>query len=338
MVSIVVPCLQEVGRIEGCLDSILAGDYPMDRVEILVVDGMSTDGTRETVARYAAADGRIRLLDNPKRITPAALNEGIRAARGEVVAIMHAHSVYPGDYVSKLVGWLLSSGADNVGAAWVTRPADGSPKARAIAVGLAHPFGVGNAYFRLGTAEPRWVDTVPYGCYRREIFDRIGFFDEDLVRTEDDEFNMRLIKRGGRVLLVPDVVSFYYARDTLLKLWRMYYQYGYFKVLAATKLRAVRTLRQVVPALFLLGLLVTGGLCVRFPWARIAFAALLSAYAALTVAVSAASAVRHGLFCALNLCAVFPALHVSYGVGFLKGIVDFVVLGRMRAKAVPITR
>ena len=254
LVSVVVPCRNEERHIAQCLDSILACDFPQERLEILVVDGCSDDGTRAILARYAERYARIHVLDNPKRITPTALNIGVLAARGEIIMRMDAHVIYPASYISQLVGALEETGADNVGGIIATLPGDDSATARAIAVGLSHPLGVGNSYFRVGSRERRWTDAVSFGCYRRQVFERIGLFDEELVRNQDDEFDLRLIKHGGRVLLLPEVVSQYYARRSLRQVARMFYQYGYFKPLVAKKLGRIMTFRQLVPALFLLSL------------------------------------------------------------------------------------
>ncbi len=321
-VSVVIPCRNEAGYIERCLDSILASDYPLDRLEILVVDGSSNDGTREILSRYCLARPAVTVLDNPRGTTPTGLNIGICAATGDVIIRMDAHVLYPSDYISRLVRGLQESGADNVGGVLQTIPATESAVARAIAVGMSHRFGVGNAHFRIGTGQAREVDTVPFGCFRRDVFARVGLFDEELVRNQDDEFNFRLITRGGRVLLLPEVSCRYFARSSLGQLAHMYYQYGYFKPLVARKVGRIMTLRQVVPALFVAGLL---GLAVLSLWLQPAAAMLsllVSLYAA-TVIVSAAAALRpHGLGCALALAAVFPVLHVSYGSGFLLGIRD----------------
>src|SRR5947199_239080 len=190
------------------------------------------------------------------------------------------HAVYSPSYISQLVAALEETGADNVGGVLVTLPANGRPLPRALAVGLSHPFGVGNSYFRIGATERRTVDTVPFGCYRRAVFDRIGVFDEDLVRNQDDELNARLLKQGGRIMLIPEVVSHYYARGSLGQVARMFYQYGYFKPLAAWKVGQIMTLRQVVPALFVCALAVTGALALVVSPARLAVAGLAGAYLA----------------------------------------------------------
>ncbi len=321
-VSVVIPCRNEAMGLARCLDSILANDHPKERLEVLIVDGMSDDGTREIIEGYLARFPFFHLLDNPKKITPVALNLGIRRAQGEIVVRMDAHNRYPVHYISGLVAWLQKSGADNVGGLWITEPASDTPKARAIAVALSHPFGVGNAHYRIGTSEPRWVDTVPFGCYRREVFDRIGLFDETLIRNQDDELNLRLIRSGGRILLVPEIVSYYTARDTLRKVWRMYYQYGYFKPLVIRKIGRVMTVRQMVPALFVLGLLGSAALAPAFQGMRSLFYALLSLYLTADAIFSAPTLLRQGIRTGLVLGGVFPVLHFSYGLGFLKGALD----------------
>ena len=339
-VSIVLPCRNEARYIGACLESILSADYPHEGMEILVVDGRSDDGTRDIVARFTAAYPNIQLLDNPRRVVPAALNIGVRAATGAVIARMDAHVVYPPNYLPRLVAALQETGADNVGGCIVTLPADPSPVAQAVAIALSHPFGVGNSYFRVGAPAPRWVDTVPFGCYRREVFDRLGEFDEELVRNQDDEFNHRLLRHGGKVLLVPDVVSYYYARGSRRMMARMYYQYGYFKPLVARKLGRVMTLRQLAPPAFVAGVFAGGLSALVWPPAGWAWGAMAAAYL-LAVAVCVLPVIRqHGVRCALTLAGAFPLLHFSYGLGFLRGAWDALVARRRwrDPAAVPLSR
>jgi glycosyltransferase involved in cell wall biosynthesis len=341
IVSVIVPCRNEAGWIAPCLESILSNDYPTDRLEVLVVDGMSDDGTRPIVAQFTARYSFARLIDNPKKITPTALNIGIAAAQGAVVMRMDAHVEYPPDYISTLVDHLEQSGADNVGGVCLTCPASDTAMARAIAAAMSHRLGVGNSHFRIGSAKPRWVDTVPFGCYRREVFDRIGVFDEELARNQDDEFNLRLIRRGGRILLVPEVVLKYYARDSLARLWRMYFQYGYFKPLVIRKIGRVMTVRQVMPSLFVAALVVFGIAAVCSKLAMGALALLVGAYLLAIALVASAALKRQGLATASCLFAVFPTLHFAYGVGFLKGALHFLILrrrGAADAAEVPISR
>lgn len=318
-VSILLPCRNEEQYIAACLDSILKTTWPQDALEVLVIDGRSDDATRDLVAQYAARHPVVTLLDNPGRVVPVGLNIGIRASRGDVIVRMDAHVVYPPEYVTKLVTALEETGADNVGACIVTHPGEKGPRARAIATALSHPFGVGNSWFRIGAAERRWVDTVPFGCFRRHVFSRVGLFDEALVRNQDDEFNHRLIRHGGRILLEPGIVSHYYARGSFRQLWRMYYQYGWFKPLAARKIGRVMTLRSLVPALFVLGLAGLPLLALVAPAMLGLWLVMVGAYAALLLYCAAREAPRHGWESARWLMAAIPVLHVSYGCGFLRG-------------------
>ncbi len=320
LVSLIVPCRNEERYIATCLSSVLSNGYPLDRLEVLVVDGQSTDATADTVRALAATHSCIRLLDNPRRITPAALNLGVREASGSLIMLIGAHASYPPGYIRSLVDGIMESGADAVGGACQTCPGSNTALAHAIAAGMGHPFGVGNAWFRLALEQPRWVDTVPFGCYRREIFQRIGGFDEDLVRNQDDEFNLRLLRHGGRLLLLPMVRSRYFARTSLRQLWRMYYQYGWYKPMVIRKLRAVMTVRQVIPAAFVMCLVVSALAGAVWPLLWVLLAAMLSAYAITTVAVSLSRARDLGVGVALRLMLVFPTLHFGYGTGFLLGM------------------
>jgi glycosyltransferase involved in cell wall biosynthesis len=319
-VTVILPCRNEARYIAACLDSIIGGAYATDKLEVLVVDGNSTDGTRKIVKDFAAQHPQVRLLDNPKRIVPTGLNIGIRAATGDIIARMDAHVVYPPEYLPRLVQALAEGDADNVGGCMITLPADGTARAQAIAIALSHPFGVGNSHFRIGARAPRFVDTVPFGCFRREIFTRIGMFDEELVRNQDDEFNSRILSRGGRIRLLPDVVCYYYARGSIAQVARMFFQYGAFKPLVARKVGRIMTLRQLVPAALVSAL--GGALLAGFLWppAWIAGAGIAALYVGAVLA-SAARVVRsHGLRSAAALTLVFPVVHFSYGAGFLRGL------------------
>ena len=337
-VSVIIPCRNEVRHIAACLDSLLANDYPKERLDVLVVDGMSDDGTRAVVERYTRTHRFTRLLDNPQRVTPAALNLGIESARGSVILLAGAHAAYPVTYISELVSWLQRSGADAVGGRCVACPGVDSATARAIAAAVSHPFGVGNSYFRTGSAAPRWVDTVPFGCYWRDVFDRVGLFDEELVRDQDDEFNQRILRHGGRLLLVPAIASQYYARESLGKLWRMFFQYGYFKPLVVRKVRGVMTLRQLVPALFVATIVVAALLAPWLGLARVLFGLTVGGYVVADLGVAAAIARRAGQRVGLAVSAVFPVLHFAYGLGYLRGVFEFLIRGKHPTPAVSLSR
>jgi glycosyltransferase involved in cell wall biosynthesis len=334
LVSVIIPCRNEQRYMKACLDSILANDYPQDSLEIIVADGMSEDSTPAIVAEYERRYPFIRRVVNHRRITPVGLNLALAEAEGSVIVVMGAHALYAPDYISSLVSQLHLSGADAVGGVCITRPVDSSPMARAVAIGLSRRFGVGNAHFRVGSSKPRWVDTVPFGCYRRDVFERHGGFDEDLIRNQDDEFNLRLISRGGRILLLPNVVSHYFARGALHQLWRMYYQYGLFKPLVARKVGRILTVRQVIPPLFVGGLLVSGSLAPLSSPIAALFGLVVATYAAADLAMASSVARTEGLRCAAALSLVFPVLHVSYGLGFLHGMIRFLLLRRQRLSTV----
>jgi len=336
LISVVIPCRDEEPYIGACLESILGSDYPQERLEVLVADGMSRDQSRDIVARYAVQHPSIRLLDNPQQVTPTGLNAAIRMARGDIIMRMDAHAVYPPHYIPRLVAALRETAADNVGGVIDTLPADDTPIARAIAAALAHPFGVGNAYFRIGVTEPRLVQNIPFGCWQRDVFTRIGLFDEEMVRNQDDEFNQRLIQHGGRILLVPDVVSQYYARRSLRQVARMYLGYGYFKPLVFRKVGRVMNLRQLIPALFILSLALTAAASAWIPGARFAFFGIVGAYAAAVLGCAFHTAHRHGAACGAAAAAVFPTLHVSYGLGFIRGVWDHTVRRHRRRAAVAV--
>jgi cellulose synthase/poly-beta-1,6-N-acetylglucosamine synthase-like glycosyltransferase len=337
-VSVIIPCRNEVKYIGACLDSLLGGDYPTEQLEILVVDGMSDDGTRAVVEQYARASASTRLVDNQRRVTPAALNVGIAQARGSVVMLMGAHAACSPTYISGAVVWLKRSGADAVGGLCIARPGRDNAVGRAIAAAVSHPFGVGNSYFRTGAGEPRWVDTVPFACYRREVFDRLGGFDEELVRDQDDEFNQRILRHGGRLLLVPGIASEYYVRESFGQLWRMFFQYGYFKPLVVRKVGGVLTGRQLVPALFVSTLLLTAALAPALGLARLLFALALGAYTAADMGVALTVTPRIGVRAGLALLLAFPVVHLSYGLGYVWGAVDFLIRYRQAVRPVTLSR
>jgi len=321
-VSVIVPCRNEERYIGRCLDSIVNGEYPHDRLEVLVVEGRSDDRTRAILDDYVTRYPIIRVLDNPRRITPVALNLAIRAARGEILVRMDAHVVYPGNYIRDLVAALQQTGADNVGGVLVTLPANETAIARAIATAMSHPFGVGNSYFRIGVRQPRWVDTIAFFCCRRETFERVGLFDEELVVNQDGEFNSRLIKRGGRILLVPNVVSYYYARGSLRHVARMCHQYGYFKPLVARKLGRVMSLRQLAPPGLVLALSATA---ILSPWvdaAFLLFQATAVAYLLAVLGFSISAGRKAGPRGVAALALVFPVMHFRYGLGFLRRVLE----------------
>jgi cellulose synthase/poly-beta-1,6-N-acetylglucosamine synthase-like glycosyltransferase len=341
IISIIIPCRNEEKYIGKCLDSIIDNDYPNENLEILVADGMSDDATRNIIGGYCVRYPFIKLLDNMKRITPTALNIGIGEAKGEIVIRMDAHNIYEKDYISKCVWHLKEHNVDNVGGVCVTLPGADTTVAESIAFVLSHPFGIGNSYFRIGSKELRYVDTVPFGCYRKEVFEEVGLFNEDFIRNQDDELNHRLIKKGGKIILAPDIVSHYYARESLRKLWKMYFQYGYFKPFVARKVGGVLTLRQLVPAALVGSLTISALLSFMTPKALFIFLLILSLYLVANLACSFSLALKKGLKYFFVLPVVFATTHFSYGFGYFKGIWDFILSSSYKKKKIrdiPITR
>lgn len=325
--TVIVPCRNEEHFIANCLDSIIAQDYPKDKLEILVVDGASNDKTKEIISEYALKYSFIKLLNNVKKIVPAALNMGIKAAKGDIIMLIGAHCTYNQDYISKCVEYLKQhDGVDSVGGICITLPGNSTLLAQSIALALSHPFGVGNSYFRIGSKKERYVDTVPFGCYKREVFLKNGLFDEDLVRGQDAEFNARLRRNGGTILLVPEVVSHYYARDSLGKLWKQQLQYGYFKPLLVKKVGKIFTLRQLTPPLFVVSLIISLILSILFKPVLWLFLFISGSYIITNLGFSLKISLKKGLKYSFALPLVFATLHFSYGIAYLKGSWDFVIL------------
>ena len=236
MLSVICPIYNEEKYIAQCIESILQQDYPKDKLEILFVDGMSTDHTRHIIEQYTHAYPYIRIIDNPDKVVPHAMNRGIMASTGDVIIRLDAHAVYPNNYFSQLVEALHKYHADNVGAQCRTLPANQTVSAIAIAAALGSSFGVGTSMFRIGITQDIETDTVPFGCFRREVFEKVGLYDTQLIRNQDDELNARIINHGGKIILLAGLEFDYYARDSYAKLFKMYYQYGLYKPLVNKKL------------------------------------------------------------------------------------------------------
>jgi glycosyltransferase involved in cell wall biosynthesis len=332
---VIIPCRNEARHIEACLRDVLAFESPPEGFEVLVVDGMSEDGTREILAAIGARDPRVRVLDNPFRTTPHALNIGIRAARSEIVVRVDAHTLYAQDYLRQCVAILEETGADNVGGPARTR-AVGYVQ-RAIAAAYHSRFAVGNSVFHQPSYEGP-ADTVPYGCYRVRRLQELGMFDEELIRNQDDELNLRLLRSGGRIWQSPRIRSWYAPRASLGQLFRQYLQYGYWKVRVIQKHRLPASFRHLVPGGFAATLTL---LTLAMPFsstATVLLAIVLLLYAAAVAVASAITAAREGLDLAPILPVVFACYHLGYGFGFLLGVWDFVLRRRNRGRLVELTR
>ena len=333
MVSVICPIYNEEKYIAQCIESVLVQDYPQADLEILFVDGMSNDRTREIIAQYAQQYDYIRLIDNPEKIVPYAMNRGIEASKGDIIIRLDAHAIYPHNYFSELVKGLHQHQADNVGAQCYTLPADNSAKAKAIAAALSSPLGVGNSMFRIGVKEDVEADTVPFGCFRRAIFDKVGMYDLDLVRNQDDELNARIIQHGGKIVLLAGITINYYARDTFSKLYRMYYQYGLYKPLVNKKLGSPATIRQLIPPLFVIGLVLGLLLSLCLPYLWIAYTLVIGLYLLAGLIQGAQQAWKHRKAILLLLMPwAILTLHVSYGIGYWVGLGKIILRRPFRAQ------
>jgi succinoglycan biosynthesis protein ExoA len=324
-VSVVIPCRNEIDYIGSCLTSIFDQDEVPGSFEVIVADGMSNDGTREILKRLSAKDSRLKVVDNPGGIVSSGFNAALRDARGAIIIRMDAHTSYAPDYIQECVRVLHETGADNVGGPWV---ACGKGKVgKAIAAAFQSPFSCGGARGH----DPNYsglVDTVYLGCWHREVFDRIGLFDEELVRNQDDEFNLRLVRSGGKVWQSVKIKSCYHPRESLRHLFIQYVQYGYWKARVLKKHRLPASVRHLVPSIFVLTLALLPALSLVWPIALWSWVALLGLYIAVNFSVSALTAVANGWQLFPLLPWVFAIFHFAYGLGFLKGFADFVVLRR----------
>ena len=314
----------EEGYIERCLGALVAQDYPQDLMEILVVDGLSSDRSREIVEEWCACHPHIRLLNNEKKQTPAGFNVGIRAATGDLIAIVSAHCQVEPDYIRQCVHYLEKTGADNVGG--LMRPVSDTYWGQTIALATSTPFGVGDSQFHYSSKE-QFVDTVYMGTYRREVFERVGLFDESLVRNQDYELNYRLRQAGGRIFCTPAIKSRYQARPSVGALWRQYFQYGFWKARVIRLHPASTRWRQVVAPAFVLSVAGSGLLAVPYSPFVWVLAFILAAYASISLAFSVFLASRHGWRYLGGLIVTFAVIHVSWGLGFWWGWIRFVLHG-----------
>jgi succinoglycan biosynthesis protein ExoA len=323
--SIIIPCRNERDQIGSALQSILAQESPPGEFEVIVADGMSDDGTRSVLAKLAKADSRLRILDNPGRIVSTGLNAAIREARGSVIMRMDAHTRYASDYIRNCLEVLQTTGADNVGGPWVAQGL--GIIGRAIAAAFQSPFSFGGRRGHNPDYEGA-VETVYLGCWPRRVFDRVGLFDEELVRNQDDEFNLRLTRMGGKIWQSPRIRSWYIPRGSLRALFRQYTQYGYWKVRVIQKHRLPASVRHLVAGGFVLSLIVLLAASLRWPLAVQVLAILVSAYLACNITASSLTAARHDWKLFPILPVVFACYHFAYGFGFLRGVWDFVILRR----------
>ena len=327
-VSLVIPCRNEEKHIPRCLESILSNDYPKDQLEILVVDAMSSDRTRATLAEYQRNWPLIRILDNPETLIPIAMNIGLRHARGQVILKIDAHSTYPTDYISKCVESLGRFHADNAGGIGRIMPGNESVTAKAIALALAHPFASGNAYVKVGAKEPRWADSAAFGCWRREVLEKIGGWNERLAGSSDMDLNARLIAAGGRILLDPGILINYYADSNFRAYWKHNFADGVWATYVLKFRSRAWAWRHWVPMAFLLSLLASAGLALVSPIFGLVFMAILACYVLVNLAATIQISFREkSMQHLLHLPLAFGIRHFAHGIGALYGALLLVLPG-----------
>ena len=320
-VSVIIPCRNEEKTIHLVLDALFSQTYPHEFLQVVIADGFSEDRTREKIETFKTTHPGfdLRIVDNPQRIIPAGLNAAIRASDGEVIVRMDAHSIPNPDYVALCVDALERGVAQNVGGVWNIQPGNDRWIARSIAAAAGNPLAVGDARYRY-TDKAAYVDTVPYGSYKRELFDQIGLFDETLLANEDYELNTRIIQNGGKIWLDPKIRCAYFARATLGALLKQYFGYGYWKFQMLKRYPETLRWRQALPPAFLLGLVVT--LLVGLFWkpSLVLFAAILGLYLLVLLAVGVHMAIKKSdILMVIGIPLAIITMHFSWGAGFLAG-------------------
>ena len=333
-VSVVIPVYNEEKYIGNTLNSIFLQNYPTSSFEILIADGNSDDSTKEIISKLIVKHQNIHLIHNQDRIIPIGLNRSIQNAKGDIIIRMDGHCEIESDYISKCVESLGTDKIDCVGGV-IKTVSNGNLISKSIAIAQSSLFGIGNATFRTSTTQAKEIDTVAWGAYKRGRFEKIGGFDEELLYSEDDEFNFRLIQNGGKIWLDPSIKSVYYPRNSLKKLFKQYFQYGLYKVRVMQKRRGFASWRHLVPGTFVLALLIS---IFTFSISHLLFYLILGSYLIANITATmielmkptnsqthklSNSSTLQLIYLYTLLSRTFFTLHLSYGLGFLIGLIKF---------------
>lgn len=322
-VSVIIPCYNEHSTIHLLLDALYSQTYPHSAMEVVIADGGSTDGTPDAINAWQAEhlDLTIKLVENPDRIIPAALNIAIKASTGEIVIRLDAHSKPHDDYIERVVRALTENRGQNVGGVWEIRPSSNHWIARSIAAAAGHPIGVGDARYRY-TDRAGAVDTVPFGAFYRRLLDQVGMFDETLLTNEDYEFNTRIRQVGGTIWLDPKIRSVYYARRSLKDLARQYWRYGYWKWKMLRRYPKTLRWRQALPPLFVAAMIVMTLMALFIPWVRWVLGTVTVIYALLLLLAGLQLAIQYkSILFVLGVPLAITTMHLSWGAGFLWGMI-----------------
>jgi glycosyltransferase involved in cell wall biosynthesis len=321
-ISIIIPIRNEENYIKECLESILNFDYPKEYLEILFIDGMSEDKTVEILNKYQKEFPYIKIFQNKKRIVPTAMNIGIKESKGDYICRLDAHAKYPKNYISKLFEWSQKLDADNVGAVCITDIKSKTNVAKAIQFVMSDKFGVGNSLFRVGLKEAQEVDTVPFGFYKKEVFEKIGLYDERLIRTQDLELNKRLRRNNGKIYLIPDVQCTYYPRENFKDFSKNRFETGRWVILSSyftNNLKSI-SIRHMIPLVFISSLICSFILGFINKGFFLVFCSILLGYS--LILFLRVLKIKKDIFLAFNILVGYFILHFSYGLGSLKGIFE----------------
>lgn len=323
-ISIILPIRNEANFISNTLDSIIDQDYPLDSLEIIIANGKSNDGTGEILLNYQNKYQNIKLVDNPERIVPTGFNRALNEAKGDIIIRVDGHTIIAADYIYNCVKLLDKKGTWNVGGQMKAKGAGFFDKI--VSVATSSRFGIGNAQFHYSD-KSNWVDTVYMGAWKREVFIKIGGFDEELVRNQDDEFNFRLIQNGGKIWFDPSINSVYYPRNNLKKLFKQYFQYGFYKVRVMQKRRSFVSWRHLVPGAFVFAILIS---ILTSPISHLSFYLIFGSYLTANFIATLIESVKSfnpsapkSITSFTLLPIIYFTLHFSYGFGFLLGLIKF---------------
>ena len=318
-VSIIVPCYNEQNTIGHLLEAIYHQTYPLSDIEVIIADGNSEDGTLGIIKGFqtSQADLCIKIINNSKRIIPAALNCAINGSRGEIIIRLDAHSIPSHDYVELCVKDLEAGLGDNIGGVWDIKPGGTGIIAKSIALSASHPIAVGDARYRY-TSKADWVDTVPFGAFYRSLIDKIGYFDETLLTNEDYEFNVRIRKNGGNIWLNPKIRSVYFSRKNYLQLAKQYWRYGFWKMAMLKRYSNTIRWRQALPPLFLCSLLFLLILSIWYYIARFLFIIQISLYILILIVGALPLAIKEkDIRLLFSVPLAIATMHLSWGAGFI---------------------
>lgn len=318
-ISVIVPCYNEQNTIGLLLEALHAQTFPLDEMEIIIADGMSSDLTRQRVHEFQNQhpNFKVCIVDNPHRNIPAGLNRAILAAQGELIVRLDAHSIPLPDYVARCVAALDEGLGDNVGGVWEILPGGNNWQARSIAVAAAHPLGVGDAHYRISN-QAQLVDTVPFGAFRRQLIEQLGLYDETLLANEDYELNVRIRQAGARIWLDPSIRALYFARADLIALARQYWRYGYWKMRMLRRYPASLRWRQALPPLFVLSLFFWAVMAIFLPVAGWIFVLELVIYSLIMLLVGLQQSIkRRDAALILGVPLAIVVMHIFWGSAFL---------------------